>query len=307
MMAPSILASSDSRWGLNSASSRKPPEQMESTAGSSPTTTRAPRLACSTRSRPSRNGRPGAAMASASLSAVCWRVLTGEWYPGTVGALETRAPTVRCRSPGRCPPLGRPGRSPTVLVRSDIHGDVPEGVRVPVPPEAGTLPVPGALRPRPGASRRSPRGRPRAPRPPVPPSHRQVPHRPAVTWHVRGRGRPPRRTGRAPRPRSPPGSAPCRPVRPESAGHHRPPESEAGRLLEPLAHIVDLPDLTTQSHLAQRHQVGRERATGGGRRHRQGHRQVGGGLGDPHPAGHRGEHVEPGKARPSTAPARPGS
>ena len=41
-MAPSIFASSDSRWGLKAASSRKPPEQMLSTSGPSPTTMRAP-------------------------------------------------------------------------------------------------------------------------------------------------------------------------------------------------------------------------------------------------------------------------
>ena len=52
MMAPSILASSDSRWGLNSASRRNPPVQMDSTSASSPTTISAPRLASSTRSRP---------------------------------------------------------------------------------------------------------------------------------------------------------------------------------------------------------------------------------------------------------------
>ena len=44
MMAPSIFASSDRRWGLKAASSRKPPEQMLSTSGPSPTTMRAPML-----------------------------------------------------------------------------------------------------------------------------------------------------------------------------------------------------------------------------------------------------------------------
>ncbi len=33
MMAPSILASSESRWGVNSASRRNPPEQTDSTSG----------------------------------------------------------------------------------------------------------------------------------------------------------------------------------------------------------------------------------------------------------------------------------
>ncbi len=79
MMAPSILASSDKRCGLNSASSRKPPEQMESTPGPSPMTTRAPRLARRIRSRPSRSGRPGATMARASLSGELWRLITDEW------------------------------------------------------------------------------------------------------------------------------------------------------------------------------------------------------------------------------------
>ena len=36
MMAPSILASSDRRWGLNSASSRNPPEQIDRTCGTVP-------------------------------------------------------------------------------------------------------------------------------------------------------------------------------------------------------------------------------------------------------------------------------
>ncbi len=36
MMAPSILASSERRWGLNSASSRNPPEQIESTSRTVP-------------------------------------------------------------------------------------------------------------------------------------------------------------------------------------------------------------------------------------------------------------------------------
>ena len=36
MMAPSSLANSDSRWGVNSASRRKPPVQMDNTSASSP-------------------------------------------------------------------------------------------------------------------------------------------------------------------------------------------------------------------------------------------------------------------------------
>ena len=59
MMAPSILASSDRRWGLKAASSRNPPEQMFSTSGPSPTTMSAPLLACRMRSMPSRSAVPG--------------------------------------------------------------------------------------------------------------------------------------------------------------------------------------------------------------------------------------------------------
>ena len=66
MIAPSIFASSDSRCGVNSASSRKPPEQMFSTSGPSPTTMSAPIFACRMRSMPSRNGVPGATSRSAA-------------------------------------------------------------------------------------------------------------------------------------------------------------------------------------------------------------------------------------------------
>ena len=65
MIAPSILASSESRCGVNSASRRNPPEQMLSTAGSSPTTISAPIFAWRMRSMPSRNGVPGATSRSA--------------------------------------------------------------------------------------------------------------------------------------------------------------------------------------------------------------------------------------------------
>ena len=67
MMAESILHSSARRWGVNSASIRKPPEQMASTSGSSPTTRSAPRLALTTRSSPSRSAVPGATSASAPV------------------------------------------------------------------------------------------------------------------------------------------------------------------------------------------------------------------------------------------------
>ncbi len=76
MIAPSIFASSEIRCGLNSESSRNPPEQIERTSGPSSTTTSAPRFARRIRSSPSRSGRPGAAIASASLSGEPWRVFT---------------------------------------------------------------------------------------------------------------------------------------------------------------------------------------------------------------------------------------
>ena len=66
MMAPSIFASSDRRWGEKAASRRKPPEQIPSTAGSSPTTTSAPSRAWRIRSSPSRSGCPGATAARAA-------------------------------------------------------------------------------------------------------------------------------------------------------------------------------------------------------------------------------------------------
>ena len=69
MIAPSILASSASLCGLNSASSRNPPEQIDRTSGPSPTTMRAPMLAWRMRSSPSRNSRPGAIDPSASIIA----------------------------------------------------------------------------------------------------------------------------------------------------------------------------------------------------------------------------------------------
>ena len=69
MMAPSIFASSESRWGLKAASSRKPPEQMFNTSGPSPTITSPPMPAWRIRSIPSRRARPGATWASAARSA----------------------------------------------------------------------------------------------------------------------------------------------------------------------------------------------------------------------------------------------
>src|SRR5260370_839048 len=60
MMAPSILASSESRCGVNSASRRNPPEQTWSTSGPAPTTRSAPMRAWMIRSMPSRSPDPGA-------------------------------------------------------------------------------------------------------------------------------------------------------------------------------------------------------------------------------------------------------
>ena len=65
MMAPSIFASSERRCGLKGASTRKPPEQIASTSGSSLSTSNAPALARTMRSIPSRSGVPGATRARA--------------------------------------------------------------------------------------------------------------------------------------------------------------------------------------------------------------------------------------------------
>ena len=65
MIAPSIFASSLSRWGLYGASTRNPPEQIDSTSASSLSTSSAPALERTTRSIPSRSGVPGARRASA--------------------------------------------------------------------------------------------------------------------------------------------------------------------------------------------------------------------------------------------------
>ena len=69
MIAPSILASSESRCGVNSASSRNPPEQTDSTSGPSPTTISAPMRAWRMRSRPSRSCVPGATSRRATIMA----------------------------------------------------------------------------------------------------------------------------------------------------------------------------------------------------------------------------------------------
>ena len=66
MIAPSIFASSDRRCGLYGASTRNPPEQIDSTSAPSLSTRSAPALARTTRSMPSRSGVPGDTRASAS-------------------------------------------------------------------------------------------------------------------------------------------------------------------------------------------------------------------------------------------------
>src|SRR5262245_14747578 len=76
MIAPSIFASSDTRWGVNPASSRKPPEQMLRTSGPSPTTMSAPIFACKMRSMPSRSGVPGATSRNAAYNASDRRSVT---------------------------------------------------------------------------------------------------------------------------------------------------------------------------------------------------------------------------------------
>ena len=81
MIAPSILASSDKRCGLNGASTRNPPLQIASTSGSSLTTTSAPPLARTMRSIPARSGVPGATLARASRSSS----LMLRWRAGMVG------------------------------------------------------------------------------------------------------------------------------------------------------------------------------------------------------------------------------
>ncbi len=62
--------------------------QIDSTSGPSPTTRRRPRLACRTRSMPSRNGWPGATRARASAMAELGRTTTSAWYPALFGAIR---------------------------------------------------------------------------------------------------------------------------------------------------------------------------------------------------------------------------
>ena len=90
MMAPSIFASSERRWGVYSASRRNPPVHTERTAGSSPTRIRAPCLACKIRSRPSRSRVPGVIIASASFRG---------WLPPGPSATRASYPARPARRP----------------------------------------------------------------------------------------------------------------------------------------------------------------------------------------------------------------
>ena len=129
--APSILASSDRRWGLNSASRRKPPVQIDSTSGPSPTTSSSPRLACKMRSMPSRSGWPGATRARASAMAELGRTTTSAWYPPPCRRRRLdRARPRRCARSGR---RRRPQRQRHRLGQRphvhDLHARRPVGTR----------------------------------------------------------------------------------------------------------------------------------------------------------------------------------
>ena len=76
-MAPSVLASSDRRCGENDALTRKPPEEMLRTSGPSPMTISAPMPAFRMRSRPSRNGWPGATERQGAMRS--WLERTDTW------------------------------------------------------------------------------------------------------------------------------------------------------------------------------------------------------------------------------------
>jgi hypothetical protein len=68
-------------------------------------------------------------------------------------------------------------------------------------------------------------------------------------------------------------------------------EPQPGGLGQPALGAVDLPQLAAQAHLTAGDQMGGQRPLGGRRHDRQGHGQVGTGLGDPHAAGHRHVHL----------------
>jgi hypothetical protein len=95
IIAPSILASSESRCGVNSASSRNPPEHNESTSGPSPITMSAPILACRIRSSPSRSGRPGATNRSAESIASDRAATATVWSSGSVRGSAGHARRIR--------------------------------------------------------------------------------------------------------------------------------------------------------------------------------------------------------------------
>ena len=210
MMAPSIFASSDSRCGLKAASSRKPPEQMLSTSGPSPTTMSAPMLACRMRSRPSRSGVPGATAASASMSWALGRETTAQAYCGrrtsprgddvprrpTLHGVQAQRVAVQRlaerRHPRQAHAVGRVGRRARARSPARSRAGPPR-------PGGARCGGPGAARRR-GRPRRRPRGRPAAGGP-WPTRRRPAPwpgRRPA---RPPGRRRPPPR-GRRPSPRS---------------------------------------------------------------------------------------------------------
>ena len=133
MMAPSILASSDRRWGLKTASSRNPPEQMLSTSGPSPTTTSAPILALTMRSSPSRRGVPGAAWASAACTAALRRAAIRRVLGRSHGTSLRHGGRARRRRGRR--PRARPARA---RCRGDVVGGR-RGHEGPAEPEPGRL------------------------------------------------------------------------------------------------------------------------------------------------------------------------
>ena len=156
MRAPSILASSESRWGVNSASRRNPPEHTDSTSGPSPTTISAPLLAWRMRSIPSRRGVPGATIRNASSSAsdrrkgtsgspsrvVAWPRLSGRPRPEGSAGRPVRGSAPRPIGSGSC-------RSPA---QPDQHGEAADG-RPPPGGRAGPAWSPTWPRRRAGASR----------------------------------------------------------------------------------------------------------------------------------------------------------
>ena len=146
MMAPSIFASSDRRWGEYSASSRKPPVQTDRTAGSSPTRISAPCLACSIRSRPSRSLVPGAIIASASFRG--WLPpapsATPASYPARPASPASDRTRLRASASVRTPCTVRPGGAAAGRRR---HGGRHERPREPGPVGLGQA----AIRARDGA------------------------------------------------------------------------------------------------------------------------------------------------------------